>query len=364
MSTIYVLGATGFTGQLICRELQKAGLSFWAVGRAEARLEALQQVFGKRFAATLTTRTMSDFAHLAPELRDGDILINAVGPYLQLGPTFLQPLLRRRVQYLDLTGEQAFVQWMMREHKIGCWPSGVVQACAFESFFADLMAERLLREQGACLRVETAYLTLPPRPSPGTKATMRQSQEAATWRLKRGELESATERTGRLIQVEGWPEVEALWPVPFPEVLFLARRARAQWAESYFMGTRAHVDTMRAVHDSRSSVKVADGALPPPARGIFSDPFDDRWAEVRYAILAAVYESPTSIRGHGLVLSGRDPYFATAVVAAECAQALLKRTEPISGYFTPAEAFSDEIFERIVRAAGAELRVQRVESSL
>ena len=136
---ITVFGATGFTGKLVVRALEKAGLPFRIAGRSAEKLADL--------SASLTGRpawVVADAAQPAtlPVLfKDTNLLINLAGPFTDLGEKVIAQAAMRGVHYLDTTNELGFV-FRSRAYAKMAEGSGaaLIPACGFEVVLADCAA--------------------------------------------------------------------------------------------------------------------------------------------------------------------------------------------------------------------------------
>src|SRR5438067_596745 len=135
---ITVLAATGYTGELICRELAKNDLQFQIAGRNIDKLRALASSLGKSNMPMLVADVLraETFSSL---FQRTTVLINCAGPFTDLGIGIVRAAAEHGVHYLDTTGEQAFIKQVADDcHAIaeahGC---ALMPACAFEYAVAD-----------------------------------------------------------------------------------------------------------------------------------------------------------------------------------------------------------------------------------
>ena len=106
---VVVYGASGYTGKLVAESLAKRGISFYAAGRNAARLTEEMKVVRERlgadfsFEAVAVNNTVED---LLPLFAKVDVVINVVGPFMQLGWPVVEAALQADCHYIDTTGEQ------------------------------------------------------------------------------------------------------------------------------------------------------------------------------------------------------------------------------------------------------------------
>ncbi|HVM96306.1 MAG TPA: saccharopine dehydrogenase NADP-binding domain-containing protein, partial [Candidatus Acidoferrales bacterium] len=109
---VSVLGATGYTGGLIVRELRRRGVACVAGGRDAVKLQALAQSIGD--IETLQV-DVHDAASLARFAERSKVVINCVGPFVDHGEAVVRAAIEHGAHYLDTTGEQPFMKAML-EH--------------------------------------------------------------------------------------------------------------------------------------------------------------------------------------------------------------------------------------------------------
>ena len=109
---IIVYGASGYTGLQIAEELARRGIPFVAAGRSKTRLE--EQLNGSS-ALEGADYEIAEVVH-QEEARTAlftgrKIVLNMVGPFMQLGVPTVKAALAAGVHYIDTTGEQ---DWMLK----------------------------------------------------------------------------------------------------------------------------------------------------------------------------------------------------------------------------------------------------------
>ena len=139
---ITLLGATGYTGRLVARALDRAGLPYRLTGRSPDRLASL--------AATLPaspTWLVADVTRpeTLPALFEGSrVLANCAGPFTDLGEPVVAQAALNGVHYLDTTNELGYV-YRLQSYDALARRNGaaLVPACAFEVALADCAAALL-----------------------------------------------------------------------------------------------------------------------------------------------------------------------------------------------------------------------------
>lgn len=144
---VVVLGATGFTGRLVAEYLARSvGASIpWAIaGRSAAKLEAVRR------ALVAIDPACESVAVLQADVGDGPsldrlaastrVLLTTVGPYARYGDGVVRACVEQGTDYVDITGEPAFVKGTVERHHAAAQARGlrVVSCCGFDSIPHDL----------------------------------------------------------------------------------------------------------------------------------------------------------------------------------------------------------------------------------
>jgi Saccharopine dehydrogenase NADP binding domain len=105
---IVLLGATGYTGQRVLRELLARNEEPTLIGRNPAKMRAVAE----RFEADLPVVEVdvTSEADLSRVLERSDVVLSTVGPFMQLGTATSRAAAEAGAHYLDSTGEGSFVR--------------------------------------------------------------------------------------------------------------------------------------------------------------------------------------------------------------------------------------------------------------
>jgi|GEM_PF-128510 short subunit dehydrogenase-like uncharacterized protein len=105
--SVFVYGATGYTGRLICQNLAERRIPFIAGGRNLAKAKALCEEFpGSPCQAMEVEHSIAGLRHAFASC---EVVINCTGPFGLLGMTVVKAALEANCHYLDTTGEQDFM---------------------------------------------------------------------------------------------------------------------------------------------------------------------------------------------------------------------------------------------------------------
>ena len=143
---LIVLGATGFTGQLLVDYLLSRhgadGDLRWALaGRSQERLAAVRTELGESAAALpLIVADSHDRSSLDALARRTRAVCSTVGPYALHGSDLVASCAAAGTDYCDLTGEVPWMRRMLDAHADTARASGarLVHCCGFDSIPSDL----------------------------------------------------------------------------------------------------------------------------------------------------------------------------------------------------------------------------------
>lgn len=145
---IVVYGATGFTGRLVADHMVRTmppGSSWAIAGRNEAKLQAemqrLKQLPGADVQpAAYLVADSADGAALTTIAQQSAVVITTVGPYLMLGEPLVKACAESGTHYVDLTGENEFVDNCYLKYDAIAKETGakIVHTCGFDSIPFDI----------------------------------------------------------------------------------------------------------------------------------------------------------------------------------------------------------------------------------
>lgn len=155
---VLVYGASGYTGKLVIESLAKRSIPFYATGRNQAKLEKAIQVVDERLAdqgykkrclATINTAE-NTVEGLLPLFKEVEVVINTVGPFMQISWPVVQAALEANCHYLDTTGEQDWTDAIRAEYGQGFADKELLLSPANSYMWAAgaLAAEVVLETEG------------------------------------------------------------------------------------------------------------------------------------------------------------------------------------------------------------------------
>jgi short subunit dehydrogenase-like uncharacterized protein len=325
-----VVGATGYTGDLVVRELVRRGVEVVAVGRNPGKLAALPpEVEPKEVDVT-------DTAALAAALDGCRAVVSCVGSFIDLGESVVAAAVGASVPYVDTTGEFPFLQRVFEHHDGAARAAGVavIPGMAFYSAPADLAAALAARALGRPPEtVEIGYRLDGARPSRGTLRTnlRRAGLPCPVWQ----DGQFVFHRVGDSARTFPFPEpygpaTVARWPGG--EVLSVPRHTGARSVAVFLAMPKAAAAVFRsprltALLQPVGRILVGQGT---------GGPSDGARGRARFLVVAEARAAGDTVR---CVVEGHDVYGVTAAACAEAAQRLAVAGEHPAGVLAPAEAF-------------------------
>lgn len=156
---VVLLGATGFTGQLVAEYLAehygKRNIDIALAGRNEAKLRGVRTDLVQRFGIPewpILIADSFDREALESMAKDTEVVCTTVGPYSKYGADLVAACVQAGTDYCDLTGETPFIRAMMDKHHERARETGarIVHCCGFDSIPSDIgtwMMQKAMREQ-------------------------------------------------------------------------------------------------------------------------------------------------------------------------------------------------------------------------
>lgn len=141
---LVILGATGFTGQLVAHYLHERygvdGELRWAIaGRSEDKLAALKQSLNAPDLPIIQADN-HDRASLDALVAQTHVVCSTVGPYALHGDAVVAACVDSGTDYCDLTGEVPWMHRMLARHGQKAQTTGarIVHCCGFDSVPSDM----------------------------------------------------------------------------------------------------------------------------------------------------------------------------------------------------------------------------------
>ena len=363
---IAVYGATGYTGRLVAAELRRRGLSATLCGRNQGKLDAVVRELEVDWP--VRAAAIDDSPALRRALLGADVVINCAGPFTFYGAPVIEAALDVGAHYCDTTGEQPYMQGVFRFLDAPARERGraVVPGVGFDYVPGDLACALAASGLGALRSLGVAYSV---RGFGATRGTMHSAMEM----LKGGDEEYVD---GSWRAAERPPLRET---VDFPAPVGSQLVARYPAGEVVTAPRHIDVDEVRARISARSFAPHPSltGAVPAasafllgpllrtPLRDVFDLAIDrlpegpDEEARQNSEFMVVADAEGTSGESARAVVTGRDVYGITAVIAVEFARRMAADDFSSSGALAPAQIVDAEEFLGFLGEHGISHRVER-----
>jgi short subunit dehydrogenase-like uncharacterized protein len=332
---IVVIGAYGYTGRLICDELEAAGLNFSVCGRNHEQLAELKATYAQ--VKELLVGDILDTEFGKAICATHDYIVNCAGPFSQESADFISIVAESGKTYLDISGEVGFLKKSKEENEEKALANNslIIHACAFESLISDLAIQLLCETEAELLGIRSYYWFNQKRVSPGTKMTMKLANISKSLKIEQGTWAfSDLEKDKVKIAWEFEPYQQVGIPYPLPEVAFANWNYKVDFASSYLIlpANEAVVSGL-----ARKSDKSPEEVLAQLKKVKKKGPSEEERKSQKSKIVVEVKKADHSVKY--LLVSNYDMYGTTAKAIL---LALLKiesmSIRPV-GYVTPASIF-------------------------
>lgn len=190
---ILVFGATGYTGELIARELVALGERPVLAGR---RREALDKLAAELGGLDIAVADVERQASLSALVESGDVLISTVGPFNRWGEPAVRAATEAGAVYLDTNGESGFIADVFEHHGLLARRTGAALIPSFGYDFVpgNLAGALAMADTGhKDARIDLAYYLgkgayLPWTMSSGTRATVAGALVENTYGYRHGRI--------------------------------------------------------------------------------------------------------------------------------------------------------------------------------
>ncbi|MGB8645968.1 MAG: saccharopine dehydrogenase NADP-binding domain-containing protein [Anaerolineae bacterium] len=342
MKPILVLGATGYTGERIARALVARG--------ADVILAARRRPLLERLAAELEVanpvRVIDSLEQVDALLDGAGVVINTIGPFQKYGLPIVAAAIAHDLHYLDITGEQAFMQSVLNLLDGPARAHGVAVLCAqaFEYAFSYCGSAALVEKFGAPAGIEIFYRAQGGGISHGTAQSAMGMLGERLVTFRDGRLVAMPRRwTPEHVRFPGETRINYAIPFPGGECLFIPRSLPGIKSVSGYLVTprlAATVGTgfMAAQRIVRGALHIpgVQGALDRAIDWAAPEPGEAAQASARFSVF---------IRGTGskeipyCLVQGQDVYGTSAQIAAQVAQWLAAGKSRAAGVISTDQAF-------------------------
>jgi saccharopine dehydrogenase (NAD+, L-lysine-forming) len=335
---IVVYGATGFTGRLICKELERRQIAFAVAGRDRNKLSALAASL--KPAPEVIVAALDDAEALQAMAARCKAVLACAGPFARLGRPVLEAAIAAGRHYLDITGESNYVRdTVARDGEAKAKGIALINAVGFDVVPTDAAAVLASEAAGgspAQLRIAFATNGRP------TQGTTRSALDGA-------QLGGLAWLDGQYVQE---PVGREVWEVDFPAPVGKRRTMSVPWGDlstaprstgtrnlRTFMAMPPSMIAMRSVMPLFSRVvrnRVVHGLMARLVDTLPEGPSDAERADSHFAVVA---EAEGSRGTASAWVTGGDGYDFTAASAVWCAMKAARGELAGRGALTPTQAF-------------------------
>ncbi len=182
---ILIYGATGYTGKLVARVAHEQGLTPILAGRNAAKLQAVAEPLGLTWRAF----DLADPARIDAALGDVAVVLCIAGPFSATARLMADACLRRRVHYLDITGEiDVFEALAARDAEAKLAGVMLLPGVGFDVVPSDCLAAHLKRRLPDATDLKLYIGMTSASPSRGTTKTAIEQINAGTRVRRDGRL--------------------------------------------------------------------------------------------------------------------------------------------------------------------------------
>jgi len=185
---VVLYGATGFTGRQTVAYFAAhapAGVRWAMAGRDRRRLEAVRESLpAGNTSVDVLVADGGDQAAIDTMVASTRVLLSTAGPFAVYGNKVVQACVRLGTDYVDITGETAWVRELIDQHHAAAAHHGtrIIPFCGFDSVPSDLgtllVVRELQRRFGVPCHEARAYFRMAGGLNGGTVATATQWQES------------------------------------------------------------------------------------------------------------------------------------------------------------------------------------------
>ncbi|MCK4344720.1 MAG: saccharopine dehydrogenase NADP-binding domain-containing protein [Bacteroidales bacterium] len=338
---ITLLGATGYTGNLIAQKLISRELKFTLAGRNSSKLSDLRDKL--RIDLPVKVVDVENPSQIIRMLENTEILINCVGPYNLLGQIILAKVTEKPVVYFDISGEQEFVKNSFEKNHQQAIKTGasIVHSFAFESCLADFLAQRIIKKGQEYKDISSFYFFNKTRPSSGTRLTMEISHLYPAYIYENSKMVNVrTFSRSKDVEFSELPGLTKALFLPYPEVLFFTKNYKVKNAGSYLL-----------MEKNEAKFALAGLNIPKkPLKEILKRsnkrntvlPEKEKRALQRFILCVKTILMDNTQKS--ITLKGADMYGITASLVSKAIEYVVKMSDVQTGVLTPAKFINNQAF--------------------
>lgn len=376
---IVVFGATGYSGSLIAEYLANrygSNIRLAIAGRNEEKLQSLRNEIASLRSVPMIIANSNDYQSIKAMVERTKLVVSCTGPFLLYGSNVVKACAETGTDYVDVTGEVFWYGEMLAVHGETAKKSGarIIPCCGFDSIPSDLgvwlLQNLAMKHRGTVAsRVKMRVQSLRGGPLGGSHATL----EALTKRAQAEErvmnfmldpfaLAEGFQGPSQPMAMKGvYDDDLESWAAPFLMHNVnskIVHRTNALLGFKY--GKNFVYDEMSSTGPGEAGkAKIAEsvatlGGFNPDGVTTNVKPGDGPNKEERdagfYSICYYAIDDGRVV-GSVTVKDDVDPGGgSTCKLVGESAMCLLQDNIPVGGgFWTPASAMGEQLFDRLVR---------------
>ncbi len=166
---IIIYGSYGYTGDLITELSLSKKFKILLAGRNEQKLKSQSEKTGYPYKAI----DISNHEALVELLKEGDVLINAAGPFINTASQMVEACIEAKTHYLDINGDiKVFELIKTFDYKAQYAGIMLMPGTGFDVVPTDCMALKLKNKMPDAISLKIAFATIGGGVSHGTATTV------------------------------------------------------------------------------------------------------------------------------------------------------------------------------------------------
>lgn len=343
---VVVYGASGYTGKLTAWKLAERGIPFIAAGRNAERLEAelgkLAELKGHDYRCVAVDNTRESLAEL---FRGRQVVINVVGPFMQLGIPVVEACLEAGCHYFDTTGEADWMFLLKRQYGERFAARGLVLCPANSYMWTEgLLAAEIALETPGIDSLDLVYLADSGVSVASTKSFLRMCTKPQYY-LQNGALAQWEYAQAHQVTIPGEHELfnalpwsgggEPVWYEGDSRVrncrTLVSFRNQGTFNAVLGLLQKFEAECRHLALEEQERITNQWGGDLTTAEPGREDP------QVNRCVLSCHARGRT--QSVSVILRGNSPYIQTGVLGAEAARRILRGQFGATGFASPARVF-------------------------
>lgn len=340
---IALIGAYGYTGRLISRELIKRKIPFSAIGRDADKLHHFKDEQGGGVPVLQADIRQKETVDAV--ITQFDLYINCAGPFNEESQVLLEACVNQGKIYLDISGELGFIKHSREQYHKKAIETGalVIHGCAFESLLADLGIQLMTKELQGVKEVQTFYWFNKMLVSPGTKLTMKLSKYRELLSIKNHSWVTGT--PGDKWQVSWGQELNYQGIIyPLPEVAYVHWNHQVENCCSYLL---LDPDDAKYYQFEKTVAPVTLEILDRLRKRKAAGPTPEARKEQESIIVIRAKDEVDQEKY--MTIASTDMYQTTAMAIVLAIEKILEEKETVTGVVPPASLFAGEETENFTK---------------